>query len=124
MKKMFVILLCKLLYRAGKIVGKGSSLPGRIALKLDPQILSEIQLPSCIAAVTGSNGKTSTVEMIAHILQQNGKKVAYNKEGSNQIEGVTTFLLNDCNWKGHARSAVSYTHLDVYKRQVHPHRWF
>lgn len=106
MKKMFVILLCKLLYRAGKIVGKGSSLPGRIALKLDPQILSEIQLPSCIAAVTGSNGKTSTVEMIAHILQQNGKKVAYNKEGSNQIEGVTTFLLNDCNWKGHARSEI------------------
>ncbi len=34
--------------------------------------------------VTGSNGKTSTVEMIAHILCESGKKVAWNKEGSNQ----------------------------------------
>ena len=46
--------------------------------------------PKYIVAVTGSNGKTSTVEMIAHILCESGKKVAWNKEGSNQIEGVTT----------------------------------
>ena len=69
MKTTLIILLCKFLRFIGKLLGKGSSLPGRIALKFDPKILQKIQLPSCIVAVTGSNGKTSTVEMIAHILQ-------------------------------------------------------
>ena len=89
--KTIAILACKLLRFAGKLLGKGSSLPGSVALKLDPDILQKIKLPDRVIAVTGSNGKTSTVEMIAHVLRQNGWKVAYNREGSNQIEGVTTF---------------------------------
>lgn len=106
MKTSFLILLCKILRMVGRMVGKGSSLPGRIVLKLDPNILQKIKLPEEIVAVTGSNGKTSTVEMIAHVLQSNGKKVAYNKEGSNQIEGVTTFLLNDCTLGGRVKSDI------------------
>lgn len=93
MKKFLAILLCKLAHAVGKPLGKGSSLPGKLALKLCPDILARLALPDAIVAVTGSNGKTSTVELLAHILTQNGKTVAYNKEGSNQIEGVTTFLL-------------------------------
>lgn len=100
MKKFFTILLCKALRFFGKLIGKGSSMPGKIALKFCPDILKKIQLPKYIIAVTGSNGKTSTVEMIAHILQKNGKKVAWNKEGSNQIEGVTTLILNSCTLTG------------------------
>lgn len=93
MKKFFAILLCKLAHAVGKPLGKGSSLPGKLALKLCPDILSRLTLPQYIVAVTGSNGKTSTVELLAHILTANGKTVAYNREGSNQIEGVATFLL-------------------------------
>ena len=104
--KIIAILVCKLLRFAGRLLGKGSSLPGRYALKLDPGILEKIALPDKIIAVTGSNGKTSTVEMIAHVLKENGVKVAYNREGSNQIEGVTTFLLDDCTLSGKCRSDV------------------
>ena len=104
--KLIAILSCKLLRFVGKLLGKGSSLPGRIALKLDPNILKKLTLPDRIIAVTGSNGKTSTVEMIAHVLRENGVKVAYNREGSNQIEGVTTFLLHDCTLSGKCRSDV------------------
>ena len=96
MKVIFTIIVCKLLRLFGKLVGKGSSLPGQIALKICPDILSRIELPEYIIAVTGSNGKTSTVEMIAHILTQNGKSVSWNREGSNQIEGVTTLVLSSC----------------------------
>lgn len=106
LKTAFVILTCKALSLVGRMVGKGSSLPGKICLRMDPNILKKIQLPSAIMAVTGSNGKTSTVEMIAHVLRSNGKKVAYNKEGSNQIEGVTTFLLNDCTLSGRVKSDI------------------
>ena len=88
MKTSLIILLCKLIRLVGKAVGNGSSLPGQIALKLDPNILQKIKLPKEIIAVTGSNGKTSTVEMIAHVLKSSGKKVAYNREGSNQIANL------------------------------------
>jgi len=50
---------------AGRLVGKGSSLPGKLALKVCPDILSRVRLPEHIIAVTGSNGKTSTVETSA-----------------------------------------------------------
>lgn len=104
MRTFITILVCKWLRWAGKLLGKGSSMPGRIALKLCPDILQRVKLPDYVVAVTGSNGKTSTVEMMAHILQKNGFTVAYNREGSNQIEGVTTFILNDCDWSGAVRS--------------------
>lgn len=100
MKVFFTVLVCKILKFIGNLLGKGSSFPGQIALKLCPDILSRIELPEYIVAVTGSNGKTSTVEMIAHILQKNGKRVAWNKEGSNQIEGVTTLVLGSSTLSG------------------------
>ena len=106
MKKFLAILVCKLLRFAGRLVGKGSSLPGQIALKICPDILGMIRLPSQIIAVTGSNGKTSTVEMIAHVLKAAGKRIAYNKEGSNQIEGVTALILCDCTLGGRCKSDI------------------
>lgn len=98
--KFITILLCKILAFVGKLIGKGSSLPGKFALKLCPDILTRLDLPENIIAITGSNGKTSTVEMVAGILNAAGKKVIYNKEGSNQIEGVTTLLLKSASFSG------------------------
>lgn len=106
MKVFFTILVCKVLKFIGNLIGKGSSYPGKVALKLCPDILSRVKLPQYIIAVTGSNGKTSTVEMIAHILQKNGKKVAWNKEGSNQIEGVTTLVLGSAGLDGKVKCDV------------------
>ena len=106
MRKIFAIIICKILRIVGKMVGKGSSLPGKYALKICPDVLSRVKLPENIVAVTGSNGKTSTVEMMAHILRENGKKVIYNAEGSNQIEGVTTFILANANIFGRVKGDV------------------
>ena len=109
MKKFLTILITKLLRFAGKLIGRGSSKPGQVALKLCPDILSRMELPKYIIAVTGSNGKTSTVEMIAHILTKNGLTVAWNKEGSNQIEGVTTLVLGSATLGGKVKRFARYT---------------
>lgn len=106
MRKLLAIIVCKILRIVGKLVGKGSSLPGKFALKICPNVLSKVSLPEKIVAVTGSNGKTSTVEMIAHILRENGVSVVYNAEGSNQIEGVTTFILSNATLFGKVRGDV------------------
>ena len=106
MRKILAIIVCKILRVVGKMIGKGSSLPGKFALKICPDVLSRVKLPENIVAVTGSNGKTSTVEMMAHILRENGKTVIYNAEGSNQIEGVTTFILANANLLGKVKGDV------------------
>ena len=106
MRKLLAIIVCKALRLVGKVVGKGSSLPGKYALKICPNILSLVKLPPYIIAVTGSNGKTSTVEMIAAILRKSGKTVVYNEEGSNQIEGVTTLILSNATLSGKMRGDV------------------
>jgi len=120
--KFLMILLCKLLAFAGKLLRRGSSLPGQIVLKLCPDILKRITLPEYVIAVTGSNGKTSTVEMIATVLEENGKKVVWNKEGSNQIEGVTTLLLKNATLSGKVKGDVVVIESDErYARHTFKH---
>ncbi|MBR5470688.1 MAG: DUF1727 domain-containing protein [Oscillibacter sp.] len=106
MRTFLAIVVCKVLRLVGKLVGKGSSLPGKYALKLCPDILRRVELPQHIIAVTGSNGKTSTVEMVAAILRAAGKTVVYNEEGSNQIEGVTTLVLSHATLSGKVHADV------------------
>ena len=77
MRKFLAIVVCKLGRFVGKLVGKGSSMPGKFALKICPDIFRRVQLPPHIIAVTGSNGKTSTVEMIATVLRGAGQDTSF-----------------------------------------------
>ena len=120
--KPIAVLICRLLAFIGKLFGKGTSLPGAVVLKLFPDILSRITFSSPVIAVTGSNGKTSTVEMIAHIFAASGKKVIFNKEGSNQIEGVTTLLLKNCTLSGKVKGDIVLLESDErYARHTFKH---
>ena len=106
MRKFLAIVVCKLGRFVGKLIGKGSSMPGKFALKICPDILKRVTLPPHIIAVTGSNGKTSTVEMIATVLRAQGRNVIYNAEGSNQVEGVTTLILTHATLGGRVNADV------------------
>lgn len=81
-------------------------MPGKIALKLYPDVLKAIKLPKYIIAVTGSNGKTSTVEMIHEVLNKASLTVAYNAEGSNQIDGIVTLILSNVDYDGNFNKDV------------------
>ena len=74
MKKFFVILVCKTIRLIGRLTGRGSSLPGQIALKLDPDILSKIKMPPYIVAVTGSNGNNPN--LVSNVANGNGTSTA------------------------------------------------
>ena len=123
MRLFLAIVVCKVLRFVGGLMGKGSSLPGQYALKLCPDVLGRVRLPAHIIAVTGSNGKTSTVEMIAEILKQDGRKVVYNKEGSNQIEGVATLILSSCSLGGRVKGDVLLLESDERYAKF-TFRWF
>ena len=123
MRKLLAIVVCKLGHFVGKLIGKGSSMPGKFALKICPDILRRVELPGHIIAVTGSNGKTSTVEMIAAVLRADGKTVVYNEEGSNQIEGVTTLVLTHATLGGKVRADVLLIESDE-RYAAHTFRYF
>jgi len=112
MRKLLAILLCKIGHRIGGLFGRGSSLPGKYALKICPDILSRVRMPEYSIGVSGSNGKTSTVEMMREMLEKAGLSVACNYEGSNQIEGVTTMILDNCTLFGRFRKDVLLMEID------------
>lgn len=82
--------------------GSGSALPGLVAQKVDPNIITKLadKLPGGIILVTGTNGKTTTAKMIAGILEASGQKVIYNFSGSNLSRGIASFLIQQTNFWG------------------------
>lgn len=94
------ILISKIIIFITSKFGRGSALPGKIALKLDKNILKKFKLPKNIIAVTGSSGKGTTSKLIACTLRSQNKIVLHNHLGGNLITGITTMLLNGCNLKG------------------------
>lgn len=112
--KCFIILIGKILVFLLEKIGKGSSFPGYIVRKLDPQILNKFELPKTVIAVTGSSGKSSISYMIYKVLHESGFQVAHNSKGSNLIDGVLSLLLKHSCLNG--KSKADYLVLEVDER--------
>ncbi|WP_034529540.1 Mur ligase family protein [Secundilactobacillus oryzae] len=71
----------------------GSSLPGKLTLKLDPDILKNLGAKYDVVVITGTNGKTLTTALTVRVLDQKYDNILTNPTGSNMAQGiVTTFL--------------------------------
>ncbi len=74
--------------------GGGSSLPGWVTLHLDPTFIRRAATSYHLRIiVTGTNGKTSTIHLLASLMQQAGRKVVWNSQGANLAQGLATALL-------------------------------
>lgn len=90
------IAACKILIRLGKLMGKkGSSTPGEIALKISPTVLKNLasQVRGDIVAVCGTNGKTTTNNLLCDLLESRGKQVVCNRVGANMLPGVACAFI-------------------------------
>ena len=92
------ILSAKALSLACKTAGKqGVTMAGKLAMKMDPQILKKLasQVRGEIIVTCGTNGKTTTNNLICSALESEGRKVICNHTGSNMLMGVAAaFVLN------------------------------
>lgn len=72
-----------------------SQLPGRIALTVDPDIISRLaeKLQKGSIVVCGTNGKTTTNNIIASAIEAGGQRVLCNRAGANMAPGVVAALL-------------------------------
>jgi len=86
-----ITLICKIFRR------EGSVFPGSLVRKHDKNILKKIKYRIYVIGITGSSGKGSTTSLVAHILENSGLKVVWNKSGSNLINAATTLILNNSN---------------------------
>ena len=68
----------------------GTNLPGKIALKIDKDILKELSRGVKVTVVTGTNGKTTTSRMIEQAFEEAGYKYFANKSGANLLTGIIT----------------------------------
>src|SRR6202167_6494872 len=89
-------------------VSGGTSLPGAIARRVDPLVLQKVAAASKArkAAITGSNGKTTTCRMLAALAQATGISVAQNRSGSNLLQGVTSVAVRGADLRGRMRAQL------------------
>ena len=89
-------------------------MPGVVARRVDPGVLSKLSkgLRRGSAAVTGTNGKTTTTRMVAKILQVAGVRAVNNSTGANLVTGVTAALVSDSSLLGRPRAEMGLFEVD------------
>lgn len=108
-KSFFSIIISKIIIKLSKALFKGgSNFPGRVALKLDKDILKTICKDYKVILITGTNGKTTTTSMIYNMLKDSGKYVITNNTGANMLPGIVScFVEHFCfSWSQEAKYAV------------------
>lgn len=79
-------------------------MPGKLAMKWDSKIFRYFKLEGKIIAVTGTNGKTMTNNLIGQILRDSGKTVITNSEGNNMETGILSVLIKNCTLSGRVKA--------------------
>ncbi len=100
------LFLLKLLKRTA------SYTPGYVALKIYPDFLGSLQMPKKVICVTGTNGKTTTSNLLADVLRDCGYSVTNNSAGSNVQAGVATALLADATISGKPTKKIAVLEVD------------
>ena len=95
LRTLLAVAAAKAALKACHLTGRpGSSLPGRAALKIDPHIIAPLaeQVRRGIIVTCGTNGKTTTNNLLCSALEAQGFCVVSNRLGANMMEGVAAAL--------------------------------
>ncbi|GAX90945.1 MurT ligase domain-containing protein [Effusibacillus lacus] len=87
---------------------KGTTLPGAVALRICPDLLNYYgkKLAGQVVLVTGTNGKTTTSNLLTNFLRKDGRNVVSNSLGANLIQGIAAALIEGVSGSGGKQSAV------------------
>ncbi len=95
-RRLIAIWTAKLVSLGCRLAGKqGVTLAGKIAMKMDPRILRDLsaQVREKIFVVCGTNGKTTTNNLLCSAIESEGKKLVCNHTGSNMLDGVAAAFV-------------------------------
>lgn len=111
-----IVMIAKIAKFFLNLLGRGTAFPGKIALKLNKNILKYFEMPKTTIFVTGTTGKTSVVGTIYEVYKNSGYKVCSNLKGSNLLDGVTTAVIDASNLSG--KTKVDVLVIEVDERYV------
>ena len=101
------VLVCKASGAVLRKLGRGgTNLPGKLALKIDKNILGELSRGVKVTVVTGTNGKTTTSRMIEQAFADAGLRYFSNKSGANLLTGIIAVFAQHATLSGRC----PYTH--------------
>ena len=95
-RRLTAIWAAKIVSTACRLSGRqGVTFAGKVALKVDPKILSDLasQVREKIFVVCGTNGKTTTNNLLCSAIESEGKKLVCNHTGSNMLAGVAAAFV-------------------------------
>ena len=104
------------IFLAKHLLKGGSTFPGRVALKLDRNILKVASKDYKVILVTGTNGKTTTTSMITNIFKEKGYRVITNNTGANLFPGIVSCFID--NYKFFKSNKGSYAIIEVDEANV------
>jgi UDP-N-acetylmuramyl tripeptide synthase len=108
-----------------KLLGKkGTTFPGLVARKICPDIIKFLAaaFSEGTVIITGTNGKTTTNNLLAAVLDTAGKKVAFNREGANMLTGITGALLLNTSFLGKPQTSLLLLEVDEATVPVYVNR--
>lgn len=81
---------------------RGSNYAGKIAVKLMPDFVKHFKNINYnkVFFISGTNGKSTTTNLLYHTLVTAGRSVACNTEGANMMGGVATTLIKNSGFNG------------------------
>ena len=96
-----------------RLLGRnGSLMPGEIALKICKNFIGHLEKPETLICVTGTNGKTTTSNLLNTVLTNSGHKVTNNSFGSNVQGGVASALLWNATLTGKHKNKIAVLEVD------------
>lgn len=106
-------LVCRLVTFILQKLGRGATtLPGRVALKVKRNVLTDLSKNVKVIIVTGTNGKTTSCRIIEEGLKTAGKTYFINKSGANLITGITASFIMNSSITGKARAEYAIVECD------------
>ncbi len=93
------LVLARLTYLAIKLLHRssGTSFVGMMTLKVCPDFLAHCRkyIKNNAITISGTNGKTTTSGLVAHIFEENQNTIIHNVKGANMLTGIANvFALN------------------------------
>ncbi|MFL2043515.1 MurT ligase domain-containing protein [Weissella hellenica] len=102
----------------------GTSLPGKLATKIDPNVMKSYAEKYDVILITGTNGKTLTTTLTTRVLREKYADVITNPSGSNMMQGITgtmlTAKLKDKTQRPIALLEVDEANVESVARQLKP----
>lgn len=119
----FTLFVAKIIQKIMRALHRNATnLPGRIAIKMCPEFLKYIAKPEKIIAITGTDGKTTTTNLIIDAFKNSGAKVLDNNLGSNIAWGIASTFISGASFSNKTNYDVAVLEVDERSaKRVYPY---